>query len=167
MKTKNNVLCVEKCVETHCNVSLPEHAIRKGLANVVKNTGLLGRWQIIGEKPLIVCDTGHNEDGIKQILLQISQTPHRHLHAVFGVVNDKDATSILSLLPKDATYYFCKANLPRALNEKDLQQQAQKFGLQGDAFSTVVEALEMAKKTAHSEDLIWVGGSTFVVADIL
>ena len=146
---------------------LSESAIKKGLANVVKNTGLMGRWQIVGEKPLIVCDTGHNEDGIKQILQQIEQTPHRHLHAVFGVVNDKDVTTILSLLPKNATYYFCKANLPRALNEKDLQEQAQKFGLQGDAFPTVHEALETAKKSAHADDLIWVGGSTFVVADIL
>ncbi|MDR0436767.1 MAG: bifunctional folylpolyglutamate synthase/dihydrofolate synthase [Bacteroidales bacterium] len=147
--------------------NLSENAIQEGLANVVKNTGLMGRWQIIGEKPLIVCDTGHNEDGIKQILQQIEQTPHHRLHAVFGVVNDKDVTTILLLLPKHATYYFCKANLPRALSETDLQEQAQKFGLQGDAFSTVREALETAKKSAHPNDLIWVGGSTFVVADVL
>ncbi|MCL2416988.1 MAG: bifunctional folylpolyglutamate synthase/dihydrofolate synthase [Bacteroidales bacterium] len=147
--------------------NLSEEAIREGLANVVKNTGLLGRWQIIGEKPLIVCDTGHNEDGIKQILQQLSQTPYRRLHTVFGAVNDKDITTILSLLPKDAVYYFCKPNLPRALNEKDLQQQAQKFGLLGDAFPTVAEALEAAKKSADSDDLIFVGGSTFVVAEVV
>jgi dihydrofolate synthase/folylpolyglutamate synthase len=147
--------------------NLTEDAVREGLANVVKNTGLLGRWQIIGEKPLIVCDTGHNEDGIKQVLQQLSQTPHRLLHAVFGAVNDKDITTILSLLPKNATYYFCKPNLPRALNEKDLQEQAQKINLQGNAFSTVREALETAKKSAHSNDLIWVGGSTFVVAEVV
>jgi len=150
-----------------CFKNLTEAAIREGFANVVKNTGLLGRWQIIGEKPLIICDTGHNEDGIKQVLLQLSQTPHRTLHAVFGAVNDKDMTTILSLLPKDATYYFCKPNLPRALNEFDLQQQAQTFDLQGDAFPTVCEALETAKKSAHSDDLIWVGGSTFVVAEVV
>jgi dihydrofolate synthase/folylpolyglutamate synthase len=147
--------------------NLSDEAIREGFANVVKNTGLLGRWQIIGEKPLIVCDTGHNEDGIKQILQQISQTPHRALHAVFGAVNDKDITTILSLLPKNAIYYFCKPNLPRALNETDLQEQAKKFRLQGNAFSTVHEALETAKKSALPDDLIWVGGSTFVVADII
>jgi dihydrofolate synthase/folylpolyglutamate synthase len=161
-----NTMSISTSLNDH-RVYLSEHAISEGLANVVKNTGLLGRWQIIGENPTIICDTGHNEDGIKQILLQLSQTPHRKLHVVFGAVNDKDITSILSLLPKHATYYFCKPNLPRALNEKDLQQQAQKNNLQGDAFPTVVEALETAKKSAHPEDLIWVGGSTFVVADIL
>jgi dihydrofolate synthase/folylpolyglutamate synthase len=149
------------------NYSLPPDAIKEGLANVVKNTGLLGRWQTIGEKPLIICDTGHNEDGIKQILQQLSKTPHRQLHAVFGVVNDKDVSTILALLPKDAIYYFCKADLPRALCEKDLQQQAEKFGLQGNAFPTVCEALESAKKSAHPDDLIWVGGSTFVVAEVV
>ncbi|MCL2414366.1 MAG: bifunctional folylpolyglutamate synthase/dihydrofolate synthase [Bacteroidales bacterium] len=147
--------------------NLSEKAIREGLANVVKNTGLLGRWQIISEKPLIICDTGHNEDGIKQVLLQLSQTPHRRLHMVFGVVNDKDVTTILSLLPKNAIYYFCKPNLPRALNESDLQQQAQEFGLQGDTFPTVAEALKTAKKSAHSDDLIFIGGSTFVVAEVV
>jgi len=147
--------------------NLTETAIREGLANVVKNTGLLGRWQTIGEKPLIICDTGHNEDGIKQVLQQLSETPHRRLHMVFGMVNDKDITKILSLLPKDATYYFCKAKLPRALNEADLQQQARTFGLHGDVFSTVAEALETAKNTAHPDDLIFVGGSTFVVAEVV
>ncbi|MCL2413311.1 MAG: bifunctional folylpolyglutamate synthase/dihydrofolate synthase [Bacteroidales bacterium] len=147
--------------------NLSEATIREGLANVVKNTGLLGRWQIIGEKPLIICDTGHNEDGIKQILQQLSQTPYRRLHMVFGMVNDKDITKILSLLPKDATYYFCKPNLPRGLNEKDLQQQAQKFNLHGGAFSTVSKALQAAKKSADSDDLIFVGGSTFVVAEVV
>ena len=144
-----------------------QDAIREGFANVVKNTGLLGRWQILGKNPWIVCDTGHNEDGIKQVLQQISQTRHRLLHAVFGAVNDKDMTTILSLLPKNAIYYFCKPNLPRALNEKDLQVQAQVFGLQGDAFSTVAEALKAAKKSAHTDDFIWVGGSTFVVAEVV
>jgi len=147
--------------------NLTETAIREGLANVVKNTGLLGRWQTIGEKPLTICDTGHNEDGIKQVLQQLSETPYRRLHMVFGMVNDKEITKILSLLPKDATYYFCKAKLPRALNEADLQQQARTFGLHGDAFSTVAEALETAKNTAHPDDLIFVGGSTFVVAEVV
>jgi len=147
--------------------NLSVEAIREGLANVVKNTGLLGRWQTIGEKPLIICDTGHNEDGIKQILQQLSQTPYRRLHMVFGVVSDKDITTILSLLPKDAVYYFCKPNLPRGLNERDLREQAQKFGLQGNAFPTVGEALEAAKKSADSDDLIFVGGSTFVVAEVV
>ena len=166
-KNMQTVLSAIKIMEKYNYASLPEIAIRKGLANVKKNTGLLGRWQIIGEKPLIICDTGHNEDGIKEILRQLSQTPHRHLHAVFGAVNDKDITSILSILPKDATYYFCKPNLPRALNERDLQEQAQKFNLQGNAFSTVAEAFETAKKSACPADLIWVGGSTFVVAEVV
>ncbi len=164
-KNIRTVLTAIAQVKNHFNLS--EEAIREGFSNVVKNTGLMGRWQIIGENPLIVCDTGHNEDGIKEVLKQIEQTPHRQLHAVFGVVNDKDIKIVLTLLPKNAVYYFCKANLPRALNETELQEQAQKIGLKGEAFATVPEALESAKKSAHSDDLIWVGGSTFVVADIL
>ncbi len=164
-KNLRTVLTAVELLRNHFTLS--DEAIGAGLANVVKHTGLMGRWQVLREKPLTVCDTGHNEDGIKQVLLQIEQTPHHRLHAVFGVVNDKDVTTILSMLPKNARYYFCKANLPRALNEKDLQEQAQHFGLQGDAFPSVREALENAEKSAEQDDLIWIGGSTFVVADIL
>jgi dihydrofolate synthase/folylpolyglutamate synthase len=165
-KNIQTVLTAIEIVKEHF-FNITNDAISEGFANVVKNTGLLGRWQIIGEKPLIICDTGHNEDGIKQISSQISQTPHHRLHAVFGTVSDKDITTILSLLPKDAIYYFCKPNLPRGLNEKDLQEKAKAFDLKGDVFSSVIEALETAKKSADSEDLIWVGGSTFVVAEVV
>ncbi|MDR2906818.1 MAG: bifunctional folylpolyglutamate synthase/dihydrofolate synthase [Bacteroidales bacterium] len=164
-KNIRTVLAAIAQLQTHFHLS--EEAIRKGFANVIKNTGLMGRWQILSENPLTVCDTGHNEDGIKQVLKQISLTPHHKLHAVFGVVNDKDVTKILSLLPKDATYYFCRANLPRALDANELHAQAKPFGLQGEAFSTVGEALDAAKKSAKPDDLIWVGGSTFVVAEVV
>lgn len=137
------------------------------LQHVQKITGLQGRWQIIEEKPLVIADTGHNEDGIKEVLENLKRYNYKTLHFVLGVVNDKDISKILKLLPKDATYYFSKATIPRALDEKELTLQAKKVGLEGKTFKTVAEALEKAKKQAKANDLIFVGGSTFTVADIL
>jgi len=137
------------------------------LSQVQKLTGLQGRWQIIQDKPLVIADTGHNEDGIKEVLENLKRYQYKTLHFVLGVVNDKDITKILKLLPKDATYYFCKATIPRALDEKELSVQAEKIGLKGKTFKTVEEALNKAKKQAKAADLIFVGGSTFTVADIL
>jgi dihydrofolate synthase / folylpolyglutamate synthase len=136
-----------------------------GIKNVVTQTGLLGRWQILASNPLTIADTAHNEAGIKQLLLQIKQTPHNHLHFVLGMVNDKDITTILALLPKDTSYYFCKANIPRALNAEDLALQAEKTGLSGKIFASVAEALKGAKSVAKLGDLILIGGSTFTVAE--
>ena len=141
--------------------------VHKALAQVVKLTGLHGRWQTLQEKPLIIADTGHNEDGIKLVLENIAATPHEKLHMVFGVVNDKDITKILQLLPKTATYYFVKANIPRALDQDELAKQAHAQKLHGKAYASVEEGLKAAKKAAHKGDLIFVGGSTFVVADVL
>jgi dihydrofolate synthase/folylpolyglutamate synthase len=141
--------------------------IKIALAQVQKLTGLHGRWQIIQEKPLVIADTGHNEDGIKEVLDNLKRYNYRTLHFVLGVVNDKDISKILKLLPKDATYYFCKASIPRALDENELATLAKKNGLNGSTFKTVPEALKKAIKQAKVNDLVFVGGSTFTVADIL
>lgn len=141
--------------------------IKRGLKQVIKTTGLEGRWQTISEKPLIIADTGHNEDGIKNVIANLKTVEHAHLHFVFGTVNDKDVSKILELLPKEATYYFTKANLPRALNEEELFEQAQKIKLKGKTFPNVKTAIEAAKKAYKKNDLILIGGSTFVVGDAL
>lgn len=146
---------------------IPETAIRNGLEKVTKNTGFLGRWQVIGKKPLIVCDTGHNEGGIRQVVAQLKSIPYKHLHVVIGMVNDKDINGVLRLLPKEAHYYFTKASIPRALDEKLLMKQASYFNLKGQSYATVKKAFETARKKSSPDDLIIVTGSTFVVAEVL
>ena len=146
---------------------IEDNMIVSALQHVQKITGLQGRWQTIQEKPLVIADTGHNEDGIKEVLENLKRYNYKKLHFVLGVVNDKDISKILKLLPKDAIYYFCKATIPRALDEKELTLQAKKAGLKGETFKTVSEALAKAKKQSKTNDLIFIGGSTFTVADIL
>lgn len=147
--------------------TISEKNIRDGIKNVISQTGLLGRWQLLSKQPLVIADTGHNEAGIKEVLKQIKQTPHHHLHFVLGMVNDKDISTILSLLPKDATYYFCQANIPRALKSEDLANQAKIAGLEGEICGSVANALITAKKKAQIDDLVFVGGSTFTVAEVI
>lgn len=142
-------------------------ALKEGLANVVGLTGLLGRWQIVGNNPLIVCDTGHNEDGIKALVEQIKNTAFKNLHIVFGTVGDKNPDQVLALLPKNAQYYFVSADIERALNENKLKARATAFGLRGESFVSVKEGFAKARETAQKQDMIFVGGSTFVVAEIL
>jgi dihydrofolate synthase/folylpolyglutamate synthase len=146
---------------------IDENIIRNGLQNVVSNTGLLGRWQIIGHNPLVVCDTGHNPAGIKLVVEQIHQTVWKKLHMVIGMVNDKDQSSVLSLLPAEAQYYFTRASIPRAAEPEDLAAKGVQFGLTGNCYPTVRQALSAARINAEESDLIFVGGSTFVVAEIL
>ncbi len=146
---------------------LTEAIVRRGIKNVIRKTGLLGRWQILSNKPLVIADTGHNEAGIKEVLKQISSTPHTQLHFVIGMVNDKDSSGILKLLPKDATYYFCKAQIPRALEAEELSKQAKVFDLKGNVYNSVAEALTSAKANAKENDLVFVGGSTFTVAEVV
>lgn len=141
--------------------------IETGLAEVSKLTGLLGRWQVLGANPRTVCDTAHNADGLTEIVKQMEQTPYKKLHVVFGMVNDKEPEKILKLLPQNAAYYFTKANIPRALDENVLAKYAAEFGLKGQAFSDVNNAYNEAKKSAGKDDFIFVGGSTFIVAEIL
>jgi dihydrofolate synthase/folylpolyglutamate synthase len=146
---------------------IEDENIIQGLQHVKKLTGLMGRWQIISENPIIIADTGHNEDGIKEVIKNLERYSYTKLHMIIGVVNDKDVNSILKLLPKDATYYFCKANIPRALPEKELFELANQHNLKGKKFNSVSMALSEAKKQAKSDDLIFIGGSTFTVADAL
>ena len=147
--------------------NLSEAVVRSGLSKTIKNTGLLGRWQIIGHNPLTVCDTGHNPAGIKLVVEQINQTSWKELHIVFGMVNDKDQSHVLSLLPVQAHYYFTKAAIPRAAEPEEIQAKASQFGLKGNCYATVRQALSAAHANAGENDLVFVGGSTFVVAEIL
>ena len=147
--------------------TITEDEIEHGLLKTVANTQLLGRWQTLSSNPQIICDTAHNEDGIKEIAKQLSNSKYKQLHIVFGTVDDKNLDIILSYLPKDAKYYFCKANIVRAMNAEDLKQKAAKHQLKGRLFSSVREALKCAKDNANPKDLIFVGGSTFVVAEVV
>lgn len=146
---------------------LTDEHVRKGIAHVITNTGLFGRWQTLSEKPFTVCDTGHNVDGITEVVHQLSTCNYRRLHFVIGMVNDKDVTSVLALLPKDATYYFCKASIPRAMPESELASKAAAAGLHGTIHPTVAEAYAAARQAATPEDMIYIGGSTFVVAEVI
>jgi dihydrofolate synthase/folylpolyglutamate synthase len=146
---------------------ISEEYIKDGISKVVSQTGLLGRWQTLSTNPLTIADTGHNEAGIKEVIRQLGMIKYNHLHFVIGMVNDKEPDKVLSLLPKNATYYFCKANIPRALDEKQLQSDAWHHELKGLCYSTVKEAVLAAQKNAAKDDLVFVGGSTFIVADAL
>ncbi len=145
---------------------ISENDIRSGLEHVKRNTGLMGRWQVLKEKPFTVCDTGHNVDGIKYVMEQLKSIPSSKLRMVFGMVKDKDISKVLALLPKEAKYYFCKANLPRAVDEKEMQAQASVFGLMGNCYASVIEAYKAAQSESIDTDVVFVGGSTFVVAEI-
>ena len=142
-------------------------SLREGINNTIKNTGLKGRWQILNNKPLTICDIAHNSDGITQIVSQLSRMNYNKLHFVFGMVNDKDVEEILKLLPGDATYYFCKADIPRGLDANELKTMAEDKGLHGGTYSSVKQALMAAENAALSKDLIFIGGSAFVVAEIV
>lgn len=146
---------------------IEDNHIMLGLKNVILNTGLLGRWQILKQKPFVVCDTAHNSHGLKVVVSQISKHQFETLHVVLGVVNDKDLDNILPLFPKNAKYYFCKPNLARGLNAELLQVKAANFGLQGEVFDSVSSAYIAALDAAQDADFIYIGGSTFVVAEIV
>lgn len=142
-------------------------SLKEGLKNVVKNTGLKGRWQILQVNPKIVCDTAHNKEGLFYVLKQLNEEIYEKLHIVFGVVNDKDLDSILPLLPKNAMYYFCKPNIPRGMDVHQLKIRFSQNGFVGIAYDSVNEAFNSALQKANPKDLIYIGGSTFVVAEII
>ncbi|MBU8892588.1 MAG: bifunctional folylpolyglutamate synthase/dihydrofolate synthase [Bacteroidales bacterium] len=166
---KGNLITVLRTIDLlrESGYRIENSSLYEGLAKVIENTGLLGRWQILGYNPTIVCDTGHNLEGIKLVLNQISQTPHEKLHCIFGVVDDKNIEKILNILPKNAEYYFSKADITRALDQNILKERANKFNLNGDSYGNVKEAFKKAKKNAGANDLIFIGGSTFVVAEVI
>jgi dihydrofolate synthase/folylpolyglutamate synthase len=145
---------------------ISKNHIRKGLEQVIDQTGLKGRWQVLAQKPYTVCDTAHNPDGLREILDQIRQHPHQELYIIWGMVKDKSRAEILSLLPKDACYFFCQASIPRALDAEILQQEALQHGLQGEVVRSVNDALRKARERAGEQDMIYIGGSTFVVAEL-
>ncbi len=147
--------------------AVPEAAVRRGLREVTALTGLRGRWSILGRRPLVVADTGHNEAGLRLVMAQLQRVPHRQLHLVIGTVNDKDVTKMLPLLPADATYYFCQAAIPRALPADELAALAAAAGRPGRAYGSVAAAVAAARAAAAPDDVVFVGGSTFVVAEII
>lgn len=166
IKNKHTVEAALKIISQN-GFPLSDKFIKKGLLNVVKNTGLKGRWQTLKTEPKVVCDTAHNEAGIKYAMQQVSEQNFKNLHVVIGVVNDKDISHILPLFPKNAIYYFCRPNIPRGLDVKILKQKALEFGLIGNAYQSVNEAYKMVIKNADIDDFIYIGGSNFVVAEVV
>ena len=167
---KSNIKTVIQTIDvlkSQKKYKISEENINSGLLNVTKNTGLQGRWQKLNDQPLIIGDTAHNSQGLEIVLKQIQKQQFKQLHFVFGVVNDKDLDSILDLFPKNAIYYFCKPNIPRGLDAIILQQKCNEFGLIGQVCLSVTNAYELAKQSANLDDLIFIGGSTFVVSEIL
>lgn len=146
---------------------LDPQTVRRGIARVVDNTHLQGRWQVLSRQPLVVCDTGHNVNGIGEIVRQLSHTPKGRLFMVFGMVNDKDVDGVLALLPKEAQYCFAQASVQRALDSWELAWRAARFSLHGEAYPDCESAFRAAQQQAGPQDMIFVGGSTFVVADVL
>ena len=150
-----------------CGFDIAPQAIADGLLQVVERTHLQGRWQTLSENPTIICDTGHNAGGIRYVVEQLRQQKYEHLHIVFGMVKDKNIDAVLQMLPREATYYFTQAHIPRALDATLLQQQALSYGLCGSAYSDTRSALDAARRTATPDDLIFVGGSNYVIAEII
>lgn len=160
------LMTIEVLTTSNNMVVEPGH-IREGIEYLHKNTGFIGRWYVLDTNPLTVCDTGHNEEGIKAVVQQIMSTTFDHLHFVFGMVNDKEPEKILALLPRNATYYFCKPDIPRGMDAEILQQKAEEMGLTGLSYSSVDRAFSSAFNNARPRDLVFVGGSTFVVAEVV
>lgn len=164
---KKTVLQTIKILNSQNEFKITPENTKSGLLNVVKNTGLQGRWQQLNAFPKVICDTAHNKNGLEIVLNQIQKEDFDTLHIVLGVVNDKDLEEILPLFPKKAIYYFCKPNIPRGLDVVILKQKAASFELKGEVYNSVSEAYQKALKNAGATDFIYIGGSTFVVAEIL
>ncbi len=165
---KFNIAVILQSVEILKNIfDINEKQLKEGLINVVKNTGIMGRWQTLNDNPKVICDAGHNIDGIHNVTNQIKNLQFEKLHFVIGFVKDKDINGILKILPQNALYYFTKANLLRALNEKELKKQAETHNLYGDDYISVETAILNALKNATDNDLIFIGGSTFIVAEAI
>lgn len=166
VKNTNTILnAVYKLIGLGYNID--ETNIKNGFRNVCHLTGLMGRWQKLEENPTIICDTGHNIGGMKYIVEQLSRMKYDKLHIIIGMVNDKDISGVISLLPKNAKYYFTQASVKRALPAEQVKEIANNYGLKGEAYSSVEKALTIAKNNAKENDLIFIGGSTFIVADLI
>ena len=161
----NTVVTAISVLNEHGDLAISSKAVQDGLLSVVSNTGIQGRWQWL--KPNVVCDTAHNKDGLELVLKQLSQAEYNNLHLVFGMVKDKNPDDILALLPKNAYYYFVAPKINRALEASELFEHSKRFGLKGECCSSVAEGYQNALHNADSSDLIFIGGSTFVVAEVL
>lgn len=166
---EKNILTCIACIDyiKTLGVDISDENISEGFKKVVENTGIMGRWQILQDKPLVVCDTAHNEAGISYVLEQIKEIPYEKLHIVFGMVNDKSIDKVLSMMPKEAKYYFTKANIPRAQDEQILKEMASEYGLKGNVYSNVEDAKIAALLQMGNNDLLYIGGSTFIVAEVV
>jgi dihydrofolate synthase/folylpolyglutamate synthase len=163
---KKTVIQTFKILNEQTNFKVSPENIKSGLLHVVKNTGLLGRWQQLSKNPKVICDTAHNKNGLEIVLNQIQKETFNHLHIVLGVVNDKELNEVLPLFPKNATYYFCKPNIPRGLDATLLQEKALQFSLIGNTYSSVADAYTSSQNNSTKDDFIYIGGSTFVVAEL-
>ncbi|MGC3976912.1 MAG: folylpolyglutamate synthase/dihydrofolate synthase family protein [Paludibacteraceae bacterium] len=164
-----NVVTILSAIDelVHAGFVIKEDSVRYGLENVVRLTGLQGRWQILQNHPLTIADTGHNKAGIKFVVNQLKRQKYNKLHVIIGMVNDKDISGVLALLPSDAEYYFTNAHIERALQAETLKEEAEKYKLTGNIYSSVEQAVKEASKNAGDEDLIFIGGSNFVVGEAL
>lgn len=164
---KKNIKGVIAAIRALTAFEVNEDHIKAGLLRVVRNTGILGRWQVLQELPKVVCDTAHNSEGLTLVLEQLRQQEYEQLHLILGFVKDKNLDTLLPLFPKKANYYFAKPNIPRGLEVEQLQEKASEYGLVGGMYTSVQQALEAALQTAQQKDFIFVGGSTFTVAEVV
>lgn len=165
---KNIKTAIKTCqILNSLGFKIDESSIKKGLLNVTKNTNLHGRWQVLNQNPKVICDTAHNKEGLTIVMNQLKNERFKSLHIVIGVVNDKNLSTILTLFPQNATYYFCKPNIPRGLDAVVLKEKASDLNLIGNHYNSVNDALKEAKNQSSIDDLIFIGGSTFVVAEII
>lgn len=165
-----NLATVLQCIDLlnqNGETDIDKETVADGIFHVIDNTSLAGRWQVLNNNPLTICDTAHNQDGIQAVVGQIAEMNYEHLHFVFGMVNDKNPEAILYLLPKNATYYFCKPDIPRGMEVDTLKEHAFKAGLRGETYNSVQHAYNSAVNNAGVNDLVFIGGSTFVVAEIV
>ena len=164
-KNKKTILASLEVLKLDLDITAEN--IKQGMAHVIENTGLMGRWQTLGTEPLIIADTAHNEGGIRYISEQLQSMKYNTLRIVFGMVKDKDISTVLSLMPKNAEYFFTNASTQRSLPAAELQRMAAEYGLSGNAYPSVKEAFEAAKAASGTDDMIYIGGSNFVVAEVL
>lgn len=167
---QKNILGVVALIDTlnqYHNFNISNEEIKQGIENLSSNFPIAGRWQTLCNKPLTICDTGHNEDGLKYVIEQIKNTPHEKLRFVLAMVNDKDVNKVLSMLDKDAEYYLSQAKIPRALPVDELEEKAQQAGLSFTKYATISQALAQAQQDSKENDLVFVGGSTFTVAEVV
>ncbi len=167
IRNAQSILTAIDCLKD-LDIKLSKKAIHQGFAEVIKRTGLLGRWQCLQKQPFkIICDTAHNEAGLQEVFKQIKETEHKNLHIVIGFAKDKDITAMLKLLPQGAKYYFTQAKGTRALPSETLKAQAKEFGISGENFPTVALAIKEAMQECREGDLLYLGGSNFIVAEVL